>query len=98
MAWDGMRFRVKLKIDHKRFHGGDTRIANCKSRRSGTKLHSNESSKAAASLQIPDIRTSEKQKHKVNETETENCFVNFAPFTRGVFYLLILSYSRLDVC
>jgi len=40
---------------------------NCKSRRSGTKLRSNESSRAAASLQIPEITTSEKQKHKVNE-------------------------------
>jgi len=43
--------------------------SNCKSRRSGTKLGSNGPSKAAASLQLPEIRTSEKQKHKVNETK-----------------------------
>ena len=45
---------------------------NCKSRRPESKLHSDGSSKAAASLQIPEIRTSEKQKHKVNKTKTEN--------------------------
>ena len=45
---------------------------NCKSRRSGTKLRSNGSSRAAASLQIPEVKTSEKQKHKVNEMKMEN--------------------------
>ena len=43
---------------------------NCKSRRSGTKLRGNGSSRAAASLQIPEVRTS--KKHKVNEKKTEN--------------------------
>ena len=33
----------------------------CKSRRSGTKLRADGSSKTAASFQMPDIRTSEKQ-------------------------------------
>ena len=42
---------------------------NCKSRRSGTKLRSNGSSKAAASLQIPEIRTSKKQKTQGERNE-----------------------------
>ena len=46
----------------------------CKSRRSGTKLRSNGSSKAAASLQIPEVRTSEKQKHKVNEMKSASSY------------------------
>ena len=45
---------------------------NCKSRRSGTKLPSDGSSKSAASLQIPEMRTSEKTNHKVNEKKTES--------------------------
>ena len=45
---------------------------NCKSRRSGTKLRSNGSSKAAASLQIPEIRTSEKQKTQGERNENGN--------------------------
>ena len=45
---------------------------NCKSRRSGTKLRSDGSSKSVASLQIPEMRTSEKRNHKVNEKKTEN--------------------------
>ena len=43
---------------------------NCKSRRSGTKRRSDGSSKSDASLQIPEMRTSEKTKHKVNEKKT----------------------------
>ena len=46
----------------------------CKSRRSGTKLRSNGSSKAAASLQIPEVRTSEKQNHKVNEMKSASSY------------------------
>ena len=46
----------------------------CKSRRSGTKLRSHGSSKAAASLQIPEVRTSEKQKHKVNEMKSASSY------------------------
>ena len=42
----------------------------CKSRRSGTKLRSDGSSKTATSFQMPDIRTSEKTNHKVNEKKT----------------------------
>jgi len=56
---------------------------NCKSRRSGTRLRSNGSSKAAASLQIPEIRTSEKQKHKVNETKNEKLKSALAAHTKG---------------
>jgi len=51
------------------FKVGGALDPNCKSRGFGTKLRSNGSSKAAASLQIQEIRTSEKQKHKVNETK-----------------------------
>ena len=48
----------------------ETRDPICKSRRSGTKLRSDGSSKTATSFQMPDIRTSEKTNHKVNEKKT----------------------------